>query len=114
MSAIEPGELIIEDHKSGDKIDITFDIENVDLTGLTLKCECKVTPDSEPALVFLESDGSLAKVVKSATLTTVLLIKTAPAMAIPPNLYGLYIIAYSSTTDVNTIVEGSLEIVKRK
>jgi hypothetical protein len=122
MSAIQTGTIAFTNVFQYDMFDNTFDIEGIDLTGKTLLCQVKESPDSAVALEFNEDDGSLTKTVVSSTKTTVTFYKDSQDMDIPPLFekgsssisYYLTIVMFTDDADigdVQTIVEGSMEIV---
>ena len=122
MSAIQTGTIAFTKVFQYDMFDNTFDIEGIDLTGKTLLCQVKETPDSAIALEFNEDDGSLTKTVVSSTKTTVIFYKDSQDMDILPLFekgsssisYYLTIVMFTADSDiedVQTIVEGSMEIV---
>ncbi|MBV5326138.1 MAG: hypothetical protein JZU65_00655 [Chlorobium sp.] len=113
MAALIPGTLIIEDHKYGDKLDISFDIEGIDITGKTLLCHWKTSPGNNPILIFKESDQSITKVILSTSKTSVRIYKPANEMRITPNKYFLTLIMFTNETDTETIMVGSATIVNQ-
>lgn len=111
MAAIIQGVLNFKNVYTKDLFDVTFDIEGIDLTGKTLKCQVRETPDSPLIVEFSEDDSSLIKTVVSATLSTVRLIRDSKYMDIEPRKYYHTIIMYSTDNDVQTIINGYFDII---
>ena len=126
MAAIEVGILRIREVFQGDLLDITFTIEGINLTGKTLKCQVRENADSDPVLTFEEDDdsvlSSLTKTIVSTTQTTLRMYKRADEMDIEPlplvgrirTKYLLTIIMFtddSDIEDIETIIEGTMEVV---
>lgn len=122
MSAIIPGIISFQNVYQLDMFDISFDIEGIDLTGKTLKCQVRENADSDVVLEFNEDDDSLIKTIVTTNKTTVTFYKDSVDMDIPVLseapaaivYYQLTIIAFtddSDIEDVETIVKGTMNIL---
>lgn len=88
-----------------------FDIEDYDVTGKTLLMQVRLNEDAEPVLEFNEDDTSLTKTVESTTKTSVTLLMDASKMDMPIGIYHYTIIAFTSSDDIDTIIQGLIKIV---
>lgn len=112
MAAIEVGILDFEDVVKGDLFDVSFDIEDIDLTGKTLLMQVK--KDDTLIIEFKESDNSLTKTVVSTVKTSVRIIKTPTLMnTVTVSVYPYSIIMYTAADDEQTIVEGNFYVVTK-
>lgn len=111
MAAIEIGLFNFDNVVTGDMLDVTIDIAGIDLTGKTLKCQWRESYDTAAVVELKESDGSLIKTVVSSILTTARFVKNSTAMKIPMGIYKHKIIMYTTSEDVQTIAEGTAEVV---
>ena len=115
MAEIRVGKIRMKDHFTGDAINVSFQISGINLTGKTLFCQVRETIDSAPVAEFREDDSTLNKTINSTVLTTVQLVRlsTEPKIpvlpiTIPITPYILTIISFTSPSDIQTIVEGTL------
>jgi len=132
MAAIEVGILRFREVYQGDMLDVTIDIEGIDLTGKTLKMQVRKTPTSEAVLTFEEDDApssgglnSLTLTVNSITNSTVRFYKTAQEMADitplsynvrPSKKYALTVVMFTDDDDIEdtqTIIEGDMEVIEQ-
>lgn len=122
MSAIQTGTIKFSNVFQYDMFDITFDIEGIDLTGKTLLCQVKESPESVAILEFNEDDDSLTKTVVSSVKTTVTFYKDSQEMSLPPLFdvgqtiipYYLTIVMFTDDSDIEdtlTIIEGTMEVI---
>ena len=114
MSAIILGKLTLDEVIHGDLFDITFDIEDINLSGKTLLMQVRLEQDLPVIVEFKESDGSLLKTVTSNILTTVRLLKSSVAMKqVQLGFYKHSIIMYTSADDEQTIIDGLFTVVEK-
>ena len=112
MTSLIPAYQDFEDVIHGDLFDVVFDIEGVNLTGMTLLMQVKKGMDKPVVCEFKESDNTLVKSVVTTSITTVTLHKSAVSMKlVPVGLYQYSIVMYSSADNEQTIIEGKFDVV---
>lgn len=114
MAAIVPGILVIQDVYQYDLFDISFDIEGINLTDKTLRCQVREEAGTTIVLDFNEDDGSLSKTIVSTTKTSVRLLKDSADMDVAEGTYMFTIIMFvddADIDDIQTIVKGTITIL---
>ena len=125
MAQITAGIVRLTKVFQNDLFDLTLSITGIDLTGKSFLCQVKETPTSTPVLEFTEAqdsseEGSLIATILSSSSATIRLVKTAPEMNIPvlpltypKTLYNFTIVMYTTLDDVQTIIEGTMDVVNQ-
>ena len=115
MASISIGLIKFSEVVRGDMLDVSFSItHNLDLTGKTLYAEVRREMDRPIILSFNEQNGSLTKIVNSATSMTLRFYKSASDMgSLGINQYQISVIMGTSPNyqDKQTIIEGTFEVV---
>lgn len=113
MAAISIATFNFDDVVKGDMIDISIDIEGIDLTGKTLLCQWRENYDKDVVVEFNETDGSLVKTIVSTTKTTVQFLKYSSSMDVIIGTYLHSIIMFTTDEDVQTLAKGTVSIVSQ-
>lgn len=109
---MQANEILI--HPRGDAFNFAFEVEGKDFTGLSVKSHFRMEVDQDtPDMIFQTSDGSISVNIISTVKAIITLVKDSTYMANKPEgIYNYDIETFTTTSDIETICYGKLEIVK--